>query len=74
MAKNLENLSPKPSDKIRLSEIRQRYALPLCKMTIYRLAARGDMPKPSKLGRNLFWSRAELDVFFAAKGFPPVEA
>lgn len=74
MAKNLENLSPKQSDRIKMREIKQRYDLPFCLMSLYRKAARGEMPKPFKLGRNLFWSRSELDAFFTAKGLPPREA
>ena len=48
------------ADRITLTAVEIAGILGISKLTWYRLYQSGKTPKPARLGRRLFWNRAEI--------------
>lgn len=55
-----------------LKQLRVEKKLDVSRSTLLRLIARGEFPKPRKIGSNNFWLEQEVDAWievrFGAKG------
>lgn len=50
-----------------LKQVRVEKKLDVSRSTLLRLIARGEFPKPKKIGSNNFWLEQEVDAWISGK-------